>query len=189
MPRLTQDARRAQLVELGLEVFSSAPYDAVSLDDVAARAGISKGLIYHYFRTKRDFYVTVLQEAAARLIAAVQAASLTGEPAEKLRAGLDAYLDHVDRHAPAYVALLRGGIGSDPEVARILSATRRAFADRVLAELPDPPALLPTALAGWVGFVEAASLDWVERKLVPAEILRELLVGQLEAAITASFAP
>ena len=54
----------------------------------------------------------------------------------------------------------------------------------MLAELPDPPPpMVPTALAGWVGFVEAASLDWAERKPVSAEVLRDLLVGRLAPVV------
>jgi AcrR family transcriptional regulator len=62
--RLSTDARREQLVALGIEIFSERPFDEVSIDDIAAAAGISKGLLYHYFPSKRDFYVAVIRSAA-----------------------------------------------------------------------------------------------------------------------------
>ena len=121
--RLEVDERRAQLVELGLDVFASRAYDELSVDELARVAGISKGLLYHYFPTKRDFYVATVREAARQLLE-LTATSADMPPLERARAGLDAYLDYVDAHAPAYAALMRGGIGSDPEVARIIDETR-----------------------------------------------------------------
>ena len=66
--RLDVDARRRQLLALGTALFGSRPYDEVSIDEVARTAGISKGLLYHYFPTKRDFYVATVREAAAELV-------------------------------------------------------------------------------------------------------------------------
>ena len=65
--RLTLDERRAQLVELGADVFRDRPYDEVSIDDIAAAAGVSKGLLYHYFDGKREFYVAALRHAAEEI--------------------------------------------------------------------------------------------------------------------------
>ena len=62
--RLSTDARRQQLVALGGEMFSERPFDDVSIDDIAAAAGISKGLLYHYFPSKRDFYIAVVRHSA-----------------------------------------------------------------------------------------------------------------------------
>ena len=64
--RLSTDVRREQLVALGIEIFSDRPFDEVSIDDIAAAAGISKGLLYHYFPSKRDFYVAVMSRSARR---------------------------------------------------------------------------------------------------------------------------
>src|SRR5262249_47381912 len=61
--RLDVDARRAQLVDLGLTEFGTRTYDEVSIDRIAQMAGISKGLLYHYFPTKRAFYVACVREA------------------------------------------------------------------------------------------------------------------------------
>src|SRR3954452_404911 len=65
--RLQIDERRAQLLELGIRLFSTHAYDDISIDDVADAAGISKGLLYHYFQGKREFYVEVIREASLQL--------------------------------------------------------------------------------------------------------------------------
>jgi AcrR family transcriptional regulator len=167
--RLEVDERRAQLLALGLSIFSERSYDEVAIDDIARAAGVSKGLLYHYFPTKRDFYVAALRQAANALIEQTIGADTSGAPAERLRRGLKTYLDFVERRGGAYVALMRGGIGSDPEVATVLEQTRKAILDHIVAVLPpglESP-LATTALRGWIGFVEAASIDWVAHRAVP----------------------
>src|SRR5579871_2953848 len=62
--RLDVDERRAQLLELGLKIFGSQEYESIAIDDIAERAGMSKGLLYHYFSSKRGFYVAVVRHAA-----------------------------------------------------------------------------------------------------------------------------
>jgi AcrR family transcriptional regulator len=185
--RLEVDERRAQLVALGLEQFARRAYDEVSIEDVARAAGISKGLLYHYFPTKRDYYVATLREAAAGLLARTQT-PVELPPMDRLAAGLDAYLDYVEEHGPAYAALMRGGIGSDPEVAAVVEQTRLAFVDRLVAEspIPQPTAMLRVALRGWLGMVEATSLDWYDERPVSRVLLRDLLAATLPHVVTAA---
>jgi AcrR family transcriptional regulator len=178
--RLEVDARRAQLIALGLEQFSGRAYDEVSIEDVAHAAGISKGLLYHYFPTKRDYYVATLREAASQLLSLTETSSDLA-PLERLSAGIDAYLDYVERHGPAYAALMRGGIGSDPEVAAIVDGTRAAFVDRLVSESPiaSPSPTLRMAMRGWLGMVEATSLEWYVGRAIPRAVLRDLLAAML----------
>ena len=185
--RLQVDERRAQLLELGLQLFSERSYDELSVDDIARAAGISKGLLYHYFPSKRDYYVEVVRRAAGLLLERTEVAAVDVSEAS-LHHGLDAYLDFVEQHARSYVALVRGGIGSDPEVVKLLEDTRRTIAERILSRISSeqPPPLLRAALRGWIGLVEAASLDWLERRDVSREQLRELLAQMLLAALVAA---
>jgi AcrR family transcriptional regulator len=185
--RLQVDERRSQLLELGLQLFSDHSYDELSIDDIARAAGISKGLLYHYFPSKRDYYVEVVRRAAGQLIERTDAASQEVS-VEALHGALDAYLDFVDQHARSYVALVRGGIGSDPEVVQLLEATRRTLTERIVSRISAdaPPPLLRLALRGWIGLVESASLDWLDRREVPREQLRGLLEQMLVATIMAA---
>jgi AcrR family transcriptional regulator len=66
--RLDPDARRAQLVELGVRALSRASLYDVNLDEIAAAAGISRSLLFHYFGSKRRFQLAVVQAAAAGLL-------------------------------------------------------------------------------------------------------------------------
>jgi AcrR family transcriptional regulator len=179
------DERRAQLLALGLSMFSERSYDEVSIDDLAGAAGVSKGLLYHYFPTKRDLYVAAL-DAAAEELRAETATLGDGTPEEQLARGLSTYLDFVEEHGKAYVALMRGGIGSDPEVAAILERTRTAFGARILESLPAEQVqkpLVALALRGWIGFVEATSIEWVARRGVHRDDLVELLATMIVPAL------
>ncbi|MEA2275998.1 MAG: hypothetical protein QOC78_958 [Solirubrobacteraceae bacterium] len=188
--RLSTDARREQLVALGVEMFSERPFDEVSIDDIAAAAGISKGLLYHYFPSKRDFYVAVVRHSADEMIDVTETdAGLA--PLARLSAGLDRYLEYVETHARGYATVLRAGIGSDPEVAGVVEGVRAAMANRILDDLPLDGPVAPAvriAVRGWVGFAEAASLDWLERRDLARAELRDLLIRALTGAVEAAAA-
>ena len=188
--RLDNDARRAQLLLLARKAFSDRSYDDVSIDDLAREAKISKGLLYHYFPTKRDLYVAGLREIAAELVERVSAVPTNLPPAERVRAGLDAYLDHISQHARAFVSLMRGGIGSDPEVAAVVEGVRRRLSDRFLEGSPFKPMLegkprFEVAVRGWIGFVEHATIDWCTEHRLTRDELRDLLSQILIAIMTA----
>ena len=185
--RLSTDARREQLVALGVEMFSERPFDEVSIDDIAASAGISKGLLYHYFPSKRDFYVAVVRHSADEM-QAITETDPDLAPLERLSAGLDRYLEYVDTHARGYSTVLRAGIGSDREVAAIVEDVRSAMANRILDDFPGeatPPGVR-IAVRGWIGFAEAASLEWLEHRELSRDELRDLLIQALTGAVGAA---
>jgi AcrR family transcriptional regulator len=187
--RLDNDERRAQLLQLARKAFSDRSYDDVSIDDLAREAKISKGLLYHYFPTKRDLYVAGLREIAEELVERVTNIPPDLAPIDRVRFGLDAYLDHISRHSRAYVSLMRGGIGSDPEVAQVIESVRQRLADNFVETTPFATVLakdvrFQIALRGWIGFVEAATIDWCANPRLSQHDLRELLTSILFAVIT-----
>jgi AcrR family transcriptional regulator len=187
--RLENDERRAQLLQLARNAFSARSYDEVSVDDLAREAKISKGLLYHYFPTKRDLYVAGLREIADELIQRVTSIPTNLAPIERVRQGLDAYLDHVQQHAKAFVSLMRGGIGSDPEVAQVVEGVRARFAAQFLEGLPVTSSMMndpkvQVVIRGWIGFVESVSIDWCANPRLPRLELRELLAQILLAIMT-----
>ena len=197
--RLDVDERRAQLLALGVSHFGRTPYDDVSIDDIARAAGISKGLLYHYFPSKRRFFVEVVRAGAARMLLLTEPPpdelrSRALSPRERLAAGVEAYLAYVEGNARAYAWLLRSGIGIDAEVRDVLEDARRAIADRIVEGLgltgAKTPPSIRIALRGWIGMVEAASLDWVEHRMdMRRSMLRDFLAAALEGAILAVVDP
>ena len=177
--------RRERLIEVGLDLFSRHSYDEVAIDDIAAAAHISKGLLYYYFPTKHDFYLAVLRHSTNQLLELTEPDERL-EPLERLRDGLLAYFTFAEMHARTYVALLRGGVGVDPQVAANLNQVRQTYVERVLQGLPEHERHLPAlrlAITGWVGFVEALSLAWLEERQLTKEQLADLAISTLLATI------
>jgi len=184
--RLSVEERRNQLLELGVELFSTQAYDDVSIDDIAERAGVSKGLLYHYFGGKRAFYLATVELSANQMLEALTPAS-DPDPATRVRIGLNSYLDFVEARADAFVALMRGGLGRDDEVSIVLDRTRRTLAARVVEGVErasdDQQPVLRLVAASWIGAVEAASLDWLAHRDVDRSAMVEVLLGALMGSL------
>jgi AcrR family transcriptional regulator len=186
--RLDPDARRAQLVALGLRMLSTRPLDKVAIDDIAAEAGISRGLLFHYFPTKRDFHVAVARAAAADLLARTDIGSDL-PPIQRLRANVEAFVDYVTDNRDAYVAFIRGSSGGDPQLLEVYEDTRRAFTDRVLDGLgltSSYPDRLRLAVRGWVAFTEEVTVDWLSRGSLDRDEVVDLIDEALLALIAAA---
>jgi len=179
--RLSVDERRTQLLDLGRRLFNARPYDAISIDEIAAAAGISKGLLYHYFPSKRHFYVEVVRVGAEH-VQRLTAVRPELAPADQLRESIDSFLTYVEKNAAAYGHLLRSGVGTDPEASAIVEGTRRAMVDQVLRNigLADGRPLLRLVIRGWVGFSEGVTLEWADRRDVPRKDVLKLLATAFE---------
>ena len=81
--RLTPDERRAQLVALGVAFLADNPLDELTIEDLSARAGVSRGLLFHYFGSKQGLHREVVRTARfmqARVIAVVEHPADDPEP-------------------------------------------------------------------------------------------------------------
>lgn len=192
--RLTVDDRRSQLLALALDMFAEVTYEDFSIGAFAKAAKVSKGLLYHYFPGKRALYVAALREAAKDLLSAIEAEvdheSVSDEPPtlpellHRLELGVFAYLRFVEQRSASFVFVMRAGQGVDPEVGAIVDSTRSELRDRLLHDihgLENP--VLTVAVRGWIGFVEAASLSWLETRQVSIETLASLLVESCVSAV------
>jgi AcrR family transcriptional regulator len=186
--RLDVDARRAQLLEIGLEVFSHRPYEEVWIEEIARRAGVSRGLLYHYFPTKRDFFIAVVEEAVSQAYTLSEPDAQL-PPLERLRAGVDAWLDYFEEHAHGALSTHRAAAASDPQVRAIVEAGQARQAERIVRQIAgdaEAPPLLYIAVRGWLWLVLTSALDWLERRSVEREALRDLLVNALVGLIGAA---
>jgi AcrR family transcriptional regulator len=185
--RLPVDARREQLLEAGVALFATRSWEEVSIDEIAANAGISRGLLYHYFAGKREYYVASIEHAALCLAELEPDQSLP--PEQQLRVGLERLFQSIERR-PQLHAALRRVAPADEEVAAIVERDRQAFAELVLAGVPGgerSPLARATARA-WLGSVQAAALHWLEHRDVPASELIEVLAHGLTGSMLAAAA-
>jgi len=181
--RLSVDDRRAQLLAVCLELIGTRSWDELTMADIAAAAGVSKPLLYHYFSTKTEIYVAAVSAAAAEL-ANVTAPDLTLPGRERTRASLNAHLTWIEAHAPSYRAILHGGVSGNREVQSIVERSRAQVVQRITQAIGGRPTpTMRIALRGWIGFLEAASLDWLDRNDVTQAQLVDLLTRSLSATI------
>lgn len=185
--RLSVDQRRGQILEAGAELFADHAYEEISMREIAEATGISKALLYHYFPSKIDLFKSAVAEAAAELEHLIKPSG-AGPPAEQLAGVLDAYLGWVEQHARAWTKLMQSA-ATLPEARDIVEGFRAHTMEMVLAQLAgggEPRPALRTAIAGWLGFMDFAILDWTVHKDVAREKLRELLITAFGAALLAA---
>jgi AcrR family transcriptional regulator len=182
--RLQTDERRNQLLELGSKVFSTRSYEDVSIDEVAQMANISKGLLYHYFRSKREFYVETIRADSLRLRQLTEP-DPTLTPAAQLRTAIDAHLEFIRMHGKIYVSIHRSGATIAPEVQDILEEHREVVMHWFLRamQITKPKPVLRAALRGWLTLVEGMSIDWIANATLRQEAVRELLVAAYAALV------
>jgi AcrR family transcriptional regulator len=168
------------LIAAALELFSSRPPETISIDDVAAAAGASRALVYHYFGGKHELYVAALKSAATQLSNLLEPPA-EGRPLEKLTLSLHRYFDFVEDHAAGFVALLRGGPANrSGEIGEIVDGIRQLLLTRILHEMgvAEPGPVLRLTMRSWLASVETAGLDWLERRDLPRDKLEQLLIDQ-----------
>jgi AcrR family transcriptional regulator len=184
--RLQTDERRRQLLDAGARVFTDRLYDDASMAEVAREAGISKGLLYHYFPSKRDLFVATLEAAAAELRDITEPDPAKPIP-EQLNAILDTYLAWIEDHADSYAKLLESATGSD-DVRSYMAQMRAGTVDRILDTLvkAGDPTAIRTAVHGFLWFIDGACLDWLASKDLTREQLRDMLVTTFAGAIGAA---
>ncbi len=176
--RLTPDARREQLLDLGVRMLATRTLDELSIDALAEEAGISRGLLFHYFKNKQDFHRAVVQRAADDLLARTRP-DLSYEPPVRLRLSLSRYIDYVLANHQAYISLVRGAAGGDEALLEVFDRTRAAMTARITDDLSlfsveDSPTVRLLA-RGWSALVEEAVLAWVaDPQLSKQELLRVL---------------
>jgi AcrR family transcriptional regulator len=176
-PRLRRSAgdRRAQLVQIGLELLPTTPVQELTIDEVARRAGISRSLLFHYFATKRDYYTAVTRAAADLLWDHLLPAPGT-PPEEQVTGMLDRYVGWVETFRETHLAFVRGAAGGDPWVSEVYEESRGRLVEVALTalELPDDARRRQLVLA-WFAFTEDLVGSWAQEPTMTRAELLELL--------------
>lgn len=158
----------------------------MSTAEVAQAAGINRGLLHHYFGTKRDLYLEVVRDMV-RVPPPLPPSEVDGRPVEDVWGQfLDGWMTMVSRNRGTWLAAIGAeGFGRDRELERILDDAREAMVDRIIEVLgaeagPEPVPELRAAVRGWIGLADATTWEWLVRRRLSREQVRVLL---LEAAI------
>ncbi|MFE5704749.1 TetR/AcrR family transcriptional regulator [Rhodococcus koreensis] len=174
-PRSPED-RRAQILDVAVRLLETVPFDDLSIDQVAAEAGVSAPLLFHYFKNKQGFRNAVLEASASELqrrMTPDATLPLYGQ----LRAGVETFADAVIEHPTIYLAVMRMAGSGNERMRQIYRGMRRTFTRWIaqgdwsiaavagvsLAEfgVPTTPAL-EAATSGWQAFMEEIVLSWLD---------------------------
>lgn len=182
--RMSTDQRRAHLLAIGAELYARRPHGDVSIEEVADYAHVSAGLLYRYFPSKRAFFLSVVENESAKLLrAATPDPALT--PREQLVAGVGVYIDYAERHPDSFRVAQRAVLADD-DVLRIHEGRGAAHRDRIIAGLATMISVndeTHVAVTGWLAFVPAAILGWLDDPTISREQLGDLCARALWASV------
>ena len=188
--RMSPGDRRRQLLDLGQELAAEVSLEHVTMEEVAERAGVSRGLIFHYFESKQDFHLALVQEQAEVMLARTLPPDDLDDPLEILNRGMDAYIDYVEKNSEHFVGVLRGTLSADPAMREVADSTRMAMTKRILQHAPalgiPVTPVVEVAVRGWAAFVEDVMIRWVTDSELSREQVHGLLVASLPALTAAA---
>jgi AcrR family transcriptional regulator len=184
--RLEYDERRAQILACARRLFSERNYDAVSTTDIAREAGVARGLLHHYFGTKRELYLEVVR-TLMRMPSNPVPLQAPGPVLEVvIEQSVERWLVMLERNRETWLAAIASrGLSRDPELEAILEEAREQAADRLIEalqtyEAAQAPDELRATIRAYSGYAEAASVEWLLReRLTRAEIKALLIQGFL----------
>ncbi|MBI4515756.1 MAG: TetR/AcrR family transcriptional regulator [Deltaproteobacteria bacterium] len=172
--RLSASARRTQLVEIARGVFAQRGYEATSVEEIAARAKVSKPIVYEHFGGKEGLYAVLVDREMEHVVTRISDAIATGTPRERVERAALAFLSYVRDQSDGFVVLsrdapltlARGGMSSllndvAERVSEVFTTTfKKAGYD------PKTAPIYAHALVGMVTFV---GQWWTETRKPPIE--------------------
>lgn len=149
------------------------------MGDVAEAAGVARGLLHHYFGSKRDLYLEVVRELSR--LPSLPVPGDADATAATWEAGVDLWLSAIEANRELWLtAIGAGATGRDPEIDSILDEARELVAERVLQALGLDAEPIPDELRALVraygGLAEEVTREWLERARLSREQARAVLV-------------
>ncbi|MEJ7602146.1 MAG: TetR/AcrR family transcriptional regulator [Kofleriaceae bacterium] len=159
--RLTGSARRAQLVDVGRAVFAKHGYEATSVEEIAARAKVSKPIVYEHFGGKEGLYAVVVDREMEYVVRRITEAIATGTPRERVEQAALAFLTYVKDHPDGFAILAHDTplVSPNTGMASLLNDVAERVGDVFAASFkaagydPKSAPIYAHALIGMVTFV------------------------------------
>ncbi|MDT2006560.1 TetR/AcrR family transcriptional regulator [Rhodococcus opacus] len=152
------------LLSTALEIFSERSYEAVSVDDICARANVAHGLLSYHFGGKRQIFAAAVQRAWDDLIAYQRPLETEVTIVERFRGHLSRHFDYFGEYPERFKLMTRVG-HADEFVSEVLRGARRNAVKEIEAFLgcsESSPPVLTAAISGWAGFVDTMTLEYID---------------------------
>jgi AcrR family transcriptional regulator len=104
---MTGKERREQLVEVGRSLFAERGFEATSIEEIAARAGVSKPVVYEHFGGKEGLYAVVIDREMAALLTRITSSLTIGHPRDMLEQAALALLTYIEEETDGFRILVR----------------------------------------------------------------------------------
>ncbi|GAA4915205.1 TetR/AcrR family transcriptional regulator [Streptomonospora salina] len=180
--RMTGKQRREQLLQIGRELFAERGFDATSVEEIAARAGVSKPVVYEHFGGKEGVYAVVVDREMQTLLGMI-ADSLTADtPRGQIENAALALLGYVEEYSQGFRILARdshaaSGTGSFASlISDIATQVEHILAEEFSSRGYDPK-LAPMYAQSLVGMVAMTGQWWLEVRKPKREIVAAHLVN------------
>ncbi|MBO1287776.1 TetR/AcrR family transcriptional regulator [Streptomyces sp. CAI-21] len=105
--RMTGAERREQLLDIGRTLFAAKGFEGTSVEEIAAKAGVSKPVVYEHFGGKEGLYAVVVDREMRQLLDMVTSALTAGHPRELLEQAAFALLDYIEVYTDGFRILVR----------------------------------------------------------------------------------
>ncbi|AGI88447.1 TetR family transcriptional regulator [Streptomyces albidoflavus] len=105
--RMTGAERREQLLDIGRTLFAAKGFEGTSVEEIAAKAGVSKPVVYEHFGGKEGLYAVVVDREMRQLLDMVTGALTAGHPRELLEQAAFALLDYIEVYTDGFRILVR----------------------------------------------------------------------------------
>ena len=192
--RLDPEERRRQILKVAIETFRDQRYSEVSLEELATRAGVTRGLLHHYFGSKRALYLAVLDQVTT-IPAGVELIppGVTGDFRAVVGPCVERWLKVMEVSGGLWSGLNGPGALAEDDVDEILIRARDALVERMIDELPFPDELdvelLRSALRAYGALARVASDEWLISKTIDrgqaAALLETSLLAIVEQVVPA----
>jgi AcrR family transcriptional regulator len=178
--------RRKVILAAALEAFSERGFHEATLDEVAARAGVSKALIYEHFASKRELTRALLDTYVHELLSRLAEAIAAAEPGEeRMRTGVDAVLRFVEERPGAWRMIFRNS--ADPDIADLFAALQAEAAAAIASAMaadatevgtapPPGPAQIEMLAQQLSGAVQAIATWWTDNPEIAREGVLEMVM-------------
>ncbi|RZF02186.1 TetR family transcriptional regulator, partial [Streptomyces albidoflavus] len=126
------DVRRAEILNIARKLFGAQSYGTVSISDIATEAGVARGLVSHYFGSKRQLYLEVVRQMMV-VPASVSERLPPTTAEERLSICVDRWLEVVERNRDMWLSAIGlEALGHDPEIDQIMLEADEIATDHVL---------------------------------------------------------
>ncbi|MGZ2358384.1 TetR/AcrR family transcriptional regulator [Streptomyces sp. 372A] len=179
--RMTGKERREQLLDIGRTLFADKGFEGTSVEEIAARAGVSKPVVYEHFGGKEGLYAVVVDREMRQLLDMVTGALTAGHPRELLEQAAFALLDYIETYTDGFRILVRDSpvAQSTGTFASLISDIATQVEDILGLEFKArgfDPKLAPLYAQALVGMVALTGQWWVNaRKPKKAEVAAHLV--------------